>query len=692
MQKNIFLLTYALAIALSFNTLRAEANTNQLKTIIVEENELELEKQSKVIQIITSTDLEKTKSTNLVEALNKVLGGGVSSYGKYQKGAVYLKGNSSHATVILVNGIKLVDVSAGSFDIGSIPLTAVEKIEIISGNESIAYGSEATGGVINIITKQATNTSEYNLEYGSYNTYFVGLGSGLNYKNHKIVSYFNFNSSNGYSTSFGDNQSKDNNGDKDRYDAVSAFLSYNYNNLDIGVSITNNNVKYDPFASLPAPLCNGRPCGGPTFPYFYLKDTDGVYSKKQSYLFYGKYNTFTLGLKHYFNISYYINTKKDYENFKGMGFLNAKDNQHTSAVFSFNYKNNWQILEKSSIGSAFLISGVDVELEKLTQNVSPRYTSSVLVNGKRGANFGLETATLKENKFGAFTSLNYSPMNRLNFNLGARLNHSDYYSEDIKSNYNLGITYLGNNYKLRSNGFVAYKNPNLFELYDYDSGALINKKPENFTLLINNNKLKQEQNKGFDIGGDIFLFNNKLTFSTTYFYNYIKNLISLKYSVENARFYGEPQRTYTNRDNGVAIQGVLFNSKYDVNQYFDVSLGYSYTYFNKNLPRRPKHTATAGFSANYLGLSSNLNIIAVSQNLDGFDVDEYKNTKTPIKNKIGDWYAKGYIIANLTTQYNFNENFNTYVKVNNILNKKYQPAYGFAGEPLGVFIGVNVKY
>ncbi len=703
MKARILLLAFLISLFLNATQLSTlQAEESQLKTvvelnkIVVEENELELQKQSKIIQVITKADLEKTKASTLIEALTSILGGNVSSYGKYQKGAVYLKGNSSHASVILLNGIKLVDVSSGSFDIGQILLTAIEKIEIISGNESIAYGSEATGGAINIITKQADSVggsqrTEINAEYGSYNTYTTGLTSAIVGEGHKRIISVNFNGSNGYSTSFGDNQNRKNNGDKDRYDSGNGFLGYNIKTasigeFDFGINVSYAKVNYDPFASLPSPLCNGRPCGGPAFPYFYLKDTSGAYFEKQSFLLYTKYNVKAFGLKHLINISYYANYKKDYEDFIGMPYLEPKNNKHISVVGAFNYSNNWQIIENSKIGSAFLISGVDVEIERLTQEISSRYTRAVR------ASFGLNKTTLKENKFAYFTSLNYNPIAKLNVNLGARGNHSDYYREDIKSNYNLGITYLGNNYKLRSNGFVAYKNPNLFELYDYDSGALIDKKPENFTLLINNNKLKQEQNKGFDIGGDLYLLDSKLTLSTTYFYNYIKNLIILKYSVENARYYGEPQRTYTNRDDGVAIQGVLFNSKYDVNQYFDVSLGYNYTYFNKNLPRRPKHTGTLGLSAKYAKFSSHIDIVAVSQNLDGFDIDEYKNTKTPIKNKIGDWYAKGYIIANLTSQYNFNQNFNTYLKVNNILNKKYQPAYAFAGEPLGFYVGINFKY
>ncbi|MFN8339032.1 MAG: TonB-dependent receptor plug domain-containing protein [Saprospiraceae bacterium] len=56
---------------------------------------------------------------------------------------------------ILIDGIPIVGRLNGNIDAGQIPLNSIQKIEIIEGAQSLLYGSEASGGVINIITKKS---------------------------------------------------------------------------------------------------------------------------------------------------------------------------------------------------------------------------------------------------------------------------------------------------------------------------------------------------------------------------------------------------------------------------------------------------------------------------------------------------------------------------------------------------------
>jgi len=68
----------------------------------------------------------------------------------------FLRGNETDHTLVLINGIKIVDPATGrgSVDLERISLEGVERIEILRGSQSALYGSEAIGGVINIILKK----------------------------------------------------------------------------------------------------------------------------------------------------------------------------------------------------------------------------------------------------------------------------------------------------------------------------------------------------------------------------------------------------------------------------------------------------------------------------------------------------------------------------------------------------------
>jgi iron complex outermembrane recepter protein len=81
-------------------------------------------------------------------------------------------------TLILIDGRRINRPDMSSVDFSSIPVSRVEKIEIYRGGRSVLYGDNATGGVINIITKKQTKDSNkltLNAEVGSYEYYRLGV-------------------------------------------------------------------------------------------------------------------------------------------------------------------------------------------------------------------------------------------------------------------------------------------------------------------------------------------------------------------------------------------------------------------------------------------------------------------------------------------------------------------------------------
>ena len=132
----------------------------------------------KVLTIINEAELAKSSGKDLPQVLNEQAGlfinGSVSSPGKDK--SVFLRGAKGEYTVILIDGIPLNDPSSiggGAYDLRMIPLDQIERIEILKGNQSTLYGSNAIAGVINIITKKEGRkklSGVGSLGYGSFNS------------------------------------------------------------------------------------------------------------------------------------------------------------------------------------------------------------------------------------------------------------------------------------------------------------------------------------------------------------------------------------------------------------------------------------------------------------------------------------------------------------------------------------------
>lgn len=106
------------------------------------------------IELITRRDLEATAAPDiaavLVEQTGIQLDGGIPAGAGLQ-----LQGLSSQRVLILLDGQPLGGRLNGNFDVSRLPVSMIERIEVVKGPQSTLYGTDAMGGVINIVTRKA---------------------------------------------------------------------------------------------------------------------------------------------------------------------------------------------------------------------------------------------------------------------------------------------------------------------------------------------------------------------------------------------------------------------------------------------------------------------------------------------------------------------------------------------------------
>ena len=147
------------ALALAFGAAPGHAQeTAALPTVVVTAsgNEQELRDAPASVSVITRDDLEKRPVQELAELLGTVEGVTLSRSGNLVPG-VQLRGLGSAYTLMLIDGKRVNATSAmfrgNDYDTGWVPADEIERIEDVRGPMSSLYGSDAIGGVVNIITR-----------------------------------------------------------------------------------------------------------------------------------------------------------------------------------------------------------------------------------------------------------------------------------------------------------------------------------------------------------------------------------------------------------------------------------------------------------------------------------------------------------------------------------------------------------
>lgn len=201
------LFTSSLILLISINSqasdLGASNYTLDLEKIVITASKIEqLYKHStQNISIITSKDLESICLDEITQVLDLLPSVDILEYGSSgSTRSVHTRGASSTQVLTLIDGRPVNTPRDGATDFNQIPLSNIERIEVLRGPASSIYGAGAIGGVINIITKSGKEKMQTELfnKFGSFSTKHTYLTHGSKIKDFDYLLSYDYLTSHGH--------------------------------------------------------------------------------------------------------------------------------------------------------------------------------------------------------------------------------------------------------------------------------------------------------------------------------------------------------------------------------------------------------------------------------------------------------------------------------------------------------------
>lgn len=600
-----------------------------------------LRETGKTLSVIPREQLDRSAGKDLAQLLNEqtgiVVNGATSNPGKDK--SIYLRGAKSDYTLILIDGIPLYDPSGSSsnFDIRTIPIENIERIEILKGSQSTLYGSDAIAGVINIITKKKGDKelgAFATASYGSFNT-FKG-NAGVNGST-KLLDY---NVAYTYYDTKGISEAKDakNTGtfDRDGYKQHGVLAN-------LGFKI-NDHWKLTPF--LRYNTYNGKLDAGA-----YTDDKDYTYNSKS--LQTGVRSELTLG-KSRFTVNYSYNTiDRNYLN--DSGYVQGAD------YYAGGYKGTdhfAELIYSTELTKGLqLVSGVDYRTSNTAQTST--YAGSW---GKAVSGIGRDSA--KQHQFNAYASLLYTGK-IFHAEAGTRYNYNSIYGSKWTYNFN-PFVFINKKIKVFANISSAFKTPTLYQLY---------------APIYGNSSLKAESAVTYEGGLQYFQPEQKFNIRGVVYKRDVKNVITFTNSYINQ----DQQHNW-----GVEIEPTInFTEKLQLVLQYAHTIGKVTTQYNGKdsstsiQPRIPQdaYSLVLNYHAtSKLFLSMSVQTLGARKDLD------FNTYPTSIVN------LQAYTLWNAYAEYKFCKNVKAFADFKNITNTDYVEVLGYNAQPANVQAGLTVTF
>ena len=653
MFKKVFCLALAVCI-LSFNIYSKEDQKEEKKEkpsspplqheIVVTATRIETPAKeiASSVTVITREDLERTKTITVLEALREVLGVATIQNGPAGGAAsVLLRGANSEHTLVLMDGIELNDPisPSRSFDLAHLMLENVERIEILRGPQGTLYGSDALGGVVNIITRKGQ---------GRPRLYLSGLGGSLGtlHSNAGIsgntqiigysfgVSYFRSEGLSAASTNYEGNEEKD----SYRNSTFSGRLNFHpLKNLDIDfiLRILKTRTDIDNFGGAYGDDPNST------------QEYDALFLKTQvrSLHLENRWEQ-KLGLS-------LVDYDRRHKNLVDSAHpADSENGIFKSKLFKIDWQNNFFLHETNT-----LTFGIDFQQE---QGESEYHSEGLW--GPFSSIFPLERA----HTTGFYIQDQIRIASRFFATAGVRLDKHSQFGTSLT--YRLAPAYLieRTGTKFKATYGTGFKSPSLYQLYA--PGTLLGP--------IGNRDLRPEKSVGWDLGFEQEILKDKIFVGATYFQNNYKDLINFDFS-----------QGYLNigRAESKGAELIIITSPLS-----DLTIKATYTFTeakdkdtDTHLLRRPKHKFTANMNYNFLEKGNfNLSFIHVGERED-MDFSTWPAARVNLS---------CYSLLNAAISFDINSSFQVFSRLDNIFDQDYEMVKGYGTPGFCAYAGFKILY
>jgi vitamin B12 transporter len=606
------------------------------------------------VTVVTEEEISTKQQTSVSEALRAVPAVDVVQQGGAgQQTSIFMRGANSEHTLVLIDGIQVNDPISPSrfFNFADLTTDNIERIEVFRGPGSTLYGSDALGGVINIITKtgQGGPRLTVSAEGGSYETHRekISFSGGNNWINYSLTA--SYLDSNGISAA----SREDGNRERDGYENISTSARLGLtptDNFDIDFILR--------YIDSDADIDNSGGPGGDD-PNFTLENKSLFFRAQASLMLFNDLWEQKLG----FSLTDYDRESKD--DVDTARPFDSSRSSYESNLYKIDWQNNLFLTERNT-----LTIGIDYEKEKGEQK--DRRTFEDWEAPGTPASSSSEIKNLNTHITAYYLQDQIKLWDRFFTTLGVRLN--DHAEFGTRTTYQAASTYLfpTSGTKIRASYGTGFRAPSLLQLYDPVFGG--------------NPDLDPEKSTGWDVGVEQNLWNDRISLSLTYFENDFEDLIINVSAFDPILGFVS---SYQNVDDA-KTSGIEFAATCKVTT--NIILRTSYTYTDteneetgEQLLRRPQNKFSADLTYRFLDRGNvNMNLLYVGHRDDSF----YNN----VTFESGRTELASYTVVNLAASFNLTNDFRLFGRVDNLFDEEYEEVWGYSTAGIGGYAGAEYTF
>ena len=187
-------------IITSVSAIAAEPKPEEIIIVTATRTEIPLTNATVPVTVISREDIELSMATDLAELLRFEAGIDIGrNGGPGQATSVFLRGTESNHTLVLMDGVRINPGTIGGAAFQNIAPEIIERVEIVKGARSASYGTDAIGGVINIITRRPQGKfAEAGAGGGSFNSRSGFFAGGTRTDNAEFSISLDWNETDGF--------------------------------------------------------------------------------------------------------------------------------------------------------------------------------------------------------------------------------------------------------------------------------------------------------------------------------------------------------------------------------------------------------------------------------------------------------------------------------------------------------------